>query len=149
PTNASGQVSVSATANGTFGTFNVTAGGGTLTATFSLTIANPSPPVIPPVKPSILSSGQAKVLYPLSFVSLGGGKVQGTFTIANPSGSKINGPIPLVFPKLPNGVTVVSATSLASLANQQAGRITVVFRNPLNAYLGNLQFYFPAVVQAG
>jgi hypothetical protein len=97
----------------------------------------------------ILTSAQVRLLYPWSFVRQSNGFVQATFTLVNLTNTTLLGPIKLFFPKLPAGVTVVTSTSLASLGAKQSGRISVVFKNPSNAYLGSLPFLFPALVTQG
>jgi hypothetical protein len=52
PTDADGQVRVTATTNGTGGSYTVTAGGGALSASFSLSGAAPAAPAPPPAPPA-------------------------------------------------------------------------------------------------
>jgi len=128
-------------AAGSSGAFalQITANNGTTaTQVFTLTVQGVAQPAT-----------KVKILYPKTFVKLANGFLQGTFTVTNRTSKAIPGPITLAFANLPPGVTVKSQTFVAKLGPLQAARITVVFENPNNAYLGDLQFKFPATVLAG
>ena len=96
---------------------------------------------------TVLNNSSLKVAYPPMFVSIGGGKTAGVFTIVNTGQSVLSGPVTIGFPALPSQVSIFSTTSIKSLAPGKSASVIVVFNNPSNYYLGKLQFFFPAVVR--
>lgn len=93
-------------------------------------------------------TSKVRVLWPASYTSLGNKQYRGVFTITN-LGTQTLTNVKLSWPALPPGVTLVSATPVASLAPGKSATVVVVFQNLSNYALGNLKFYFPPQVLAG
>src|SRR5262249_19825648 len=100
--------------------------------------------------PTVNVTAQVRLLWPASYanVPLGSHQFRGAFNLRNNSTQTLTN-VRLFWSKLPKGVSIVSSTTIASLAPGASANIRVDFLD-LSAYpLGSLKLYFPAQVVAG
>jgi hypothetical protein len=96
-----------------------------------------------------------KVYYPVRYTYLSG-KFQGYLTLVTTSSFPVPGPIFVLFPRLPSGVTLANASGFdngipyrilnTTLQVNQPGRLFVSFNDPRHVSLSTFFFGFPVVV---